>query len=395
MKISERAMGISPSLTLAITAKAKEMKKRGLNVIGFGAGEPDFDTPEHVKKTAIKSIEEGFTKYTPASGIVELKEAICNKLKKENNLNYTTDQILVSNGAKHSLFNAFLAILNPEDEVIVPAPYWVSYPELIKMAGGKPVFLETDEKNDFKIYPDDLKRCITSKTKAIVLNSPNNPTGSIYSYDELKKIAEIAVENKLFVISDEIYEKLVYDDSKHISIASLDDSIKEQTIVINGVSKAYSMTGWRIGYAAGPSNIIKAMSNIQSHSTSNPNSIAQRAAYTAISGSQTAVEKMVQEFEKRRNFMVDAINKIEGISCKKPQGAFYVMVNISDIKGKLLHGKKIEGSQDFASQLLDRAQVAVVPGIAFGADDYVRLSYATSMENIKEGIKRIESFLQE
>jgi aspartate aminotransferase len=394
MELSKRAQQISPSITLSITAKARELKDQGVDVISFGAGEPDFDTPKHIQDEGIRAIKEGFTRYTAASGINELKEAICTKLKKENDLEYDLGQIVISNGAKHSLYNAFLAIINPGDEVIIPVPYWVSYPELVKLADGIPVYINLKEDNDFKIDVDELRNKITSKTKAIILNYPNNPTGSIYNKAELTEIAEIAVQNNIYVISDEIYEKLIYDGNEHVSIASLGKEIKDLTILINGVSKAYSMTGWRIGYAAGNHKVIKAMSSIQSHSTSNPNSIAQKAAVAALTGDQEPIKNMVKEFSRRRDYMVDKLNSIRGITCNKPSGAFYVMANISKFFGSTVDGREITNSVEFAEVLLDKGEVAVIPGSAFGTDRFVRLSYATSMENIKRGLDKIEEFVK-
>lgn len=391
--LSKRALGISPSLTLEITDKAQKMKKEGIDIIGFGAGEPDFNTPENIQNAGIEAIKSGKTRYTAASGIPELKTAICEKLKRDNNLNYENSNILVSSGAKHSIFNAFYAILNPGDEVIIPVPYWVSYPEFVKVVGGIPVLVETQEENDFKYTKESLEKAINKNTKAIILNSPSNPTGTVYTKDELEMIAELAIKNDVFILSDEIYEKLVYDGEKHISIASLNEDIKKRTIVINGMSKAYAMTGWRIGYTAADESIIKVMSNIQSHTTSNASSIAQYASVEGLSGDQSIICEMIEEFDKRRTYMVDRINKINYLSCKKPKGAFYVMANITEAKGKVIKGKEIKDSLDFTSLLLEEAKVAVVPGIAFGDDNYVRLSYATSMENIKNGLDRIEEVL--
>lgn len=393
MKLSQKAMKISPSLTLAITAKAKKMKSEGVDVIGFGAGEPDFNTPKNIQEAAINAIEKGLTRYTAASGIIELKEAIVNKFKRDNNLNYNTSQIIISTGAKQCLANVFQAILNPGDEVLVGVPYWVSYPELIQLADGKPVFVHTEEKNSFKLTVKSLREATTERTKAIILNSPNNPTGTTYSKEELEEIANFAKEKDLLVISDEIYEKLLYGKDKHISIASLSEDSYNRTIVINGVSKAYAMTGWRIGYAAGNEEIIKLMSNIQSHTTSNPCSISQYASVEALNGSQEEVENMIKEFEKRRDFMVDRVNLVKNLSCVKPKGAFYIMVNISKVLGKELDGKIIKDSLTFSDLLLEKEKVAVVPGIAFGVDQFIRLSYATSMENIKNGLDRIEKFV--
>jgi aspartate aminotransferase len=391
--LSKKGLDISPSVTLEITAKAKEMRAKGIDVISFGAGEPDFNTPENIRKEAIRAIEEGLTRYTPASGIMELKKAVCDKFKRDNNLEYEPENIVISNGAKHSIFNALMAILNPGDEVIIGVPYWVSYPELVKIAGGNPVYINTVEENEFKFTVKDLERVKTNNTKAIILNSPNNPTGSIYSREELEEIAKWAVENKVFVISDEIYEKLVYDD-EHVSIASLNDDIKNLTIVINGMSKAYSMTGWRIGFLAANKEIAKVISNIQSHTTSNPCSISQYASVVGLNEDQSAVEEMRKQFKKRRDYMVEVINSIDGLSCRKPKGAFYIMVNIKELKGKVIKGVKINSSLDLAKVLLDEGKVAVIPGIGFGDDDYFRLSYATSMENIEEGLRRIKIVIE-
>ncbi|APC40900.1 pyridoxal phosphate-dependent aminotransferase [Clostridium estertheticum] len=393
MILSKKAGKISTSLTLDITAKAKKMKADGIDVIGFGAGEPDFNTPKNIREAAIKAINEGMTKYTAASGIIELKQAIIKKLKKDNSLNYITDQIIVSTGAKQCLANVFQAILNPGDEVIIGAPYWVSYPELVKLADGVPVFVETEESNKFKLTITNLNRAITSKSKAIILNSPNNPTGTVYSREELMNIAEFAKINNLIIISDEIYEKLLYAANDHISIASLSEDAYLRTIVINGLSKAYAMTGWRVGYAAGSKEIIALMSNIQSHTTSNPNSIAQYASVEALSGEQDDMHSMIEQFKIRRNYMVKRINSINNLSCIEPEGAFYVMVNISNIFNKLIDGKVIKDSISFSKLLLEKEKVAVIPGIAFGAENFIRLSYATSMENIKQGLDRIESFV--
>lgn len=391
--LSEKGLKISPSVTLEITAKAKSMKAKGIDVISFGAGEPDFNTPENIRKEGIRAIEEGFTKYTPASGINELKEAICKKFKEDNNLQYTSENIVISSGAKHSIYNALMAILNPGDEVIIGVPYWVSYPELIKLAGGNPVLLHTQEENDFKFTVEDLEKVKTDNTKAIILNSPSNPTGSIYYKDELEEIANWAVKNNIFVISDEIYEKLVYD-GEHISIASINENIKDLTIVINGMSKAYAMPGWRIGYLAAHKDIAKVISNIQSHTTSNPCSISQYASVVGLTGDQSAVYEMKEQFEKRRDYMVNTINSIKGLSCRKPKGAFYIMVNISKLKGATIKGNEISSSLDLARVLLDEGQVAVIPGIGFGDDNYIRLSYATSMENIEEGLRRIKKIIE-
>ncbi|MDB1939598.1 MULTISPECIES: pyridoxal phosphate-dependent aminotransferase [Clostridium] len=394
MDLSNKAMKINPSITLEITAKAKELKESGVDVVSFGAGEPDFNTPENIIEAAIKAMKDGKTKYTPTSGILDLRKSICDKFKKDNELNYDTDQIVVSTGAKQSLANTFLAILNEGDEVIIPTPYWVSYPELVKLAGGLPVFINTNKENDYKYSVKELRNLITSKTKAILVNSPNNPTGSIYTREELTEIAELAKEYDLIIISDEIYEKLIYDNEKHISIASISKDSYERTIVINGLSKAYAMTGWRIGYSASSKEIAKLMSSVQSHVTSNINSISQYAAIEALNGPQDSIKIMIKEFEKRRNYMIDRINKIHGLSIIRPKGAFYIMVCIENYFGKKINGEIINSSLDFSKSLLNEENVAVIPGIAFGLDNYIRLSYATSMEIIEEGLNRLEKYLR-
>lgn len=391
--ISKKYEKISPSITLAITAKAKAMIKEGKDVKSFGAGEPDFQTPEAIREEAKYVIDNKSIGYTSSSGIIELKNEICKKFKRDNNLDYKPENIVVSNGAKHSLFNTIQAILNEGDEVIIPAPYWVSYVELVKMAGGIPVILETKEENGFQIEIDELRKMVNENTKAIMINSPNNPTGAVYSDEVLKDIANLVLEKDLFLISDEIYEVLLYE-SKHKSIVSLDPRIKDQTIIINGVSKAYAMTGWRIGYLACNKDLAKTITNIQSHATSNPNTIAQYAAAKALTLDQEIIDDMVDTFGKRRDFMYETISKIDKLSCKKPKGAFYIMMNIEEIIGSKLNGVDINGSMDFANYLLDEALVAVVPGIGFGADQFVRLSYATDMDTIKEGLKRIEKAIK-
>jgi aspartate aminotransferase len=393
--ISDRAKRIKPSPTLAIDTKAKEMQAKGLDIINLGVGEPDFDTPEHIKESAIRALKEGFTKYTPVGGIDELKEAIIEKLEKDNGIKYKKENILVSCGAKHSLYNIAQSIFNPGDEVIIPAPYWVSYPDQVLLNDAVPVIVETFEEDDFMLRPEELKKRITSRSKAIILNSPSNPTGFIYDEKTLQEIAEIALSHGLYIISDEIYEKLIYDGHKHLSIALLGEEVKERTIIVNGLSKAYAMTGWRIGYAAGPTEIIKAMTNIQSQSTSNPTSIAQKAAVTALQGPQDCVEKMRSEFEKRRNYLVEELNKIPAISCKMPKGAFYVFLNIKEILSKKVGSFEINTSIDLSFYLLEKAQVAVIPGSAFGAEGYIRISYATSMKNLTKGIERIKKAIEE
>lgn len=389
--LSKKGKEISPSVTLAITAKANEMKKDGIDVVGFGAGEPDFNTPENIQNAAIRAMKEGHTKYTPVSGVVELKEAIVNKFKKENNLIYKPSQIIVSTGAKQCIANLFMAILNPGDEVLISTPYWVSYPELVKLADGVPVFVDCKKENDYKYSIDELEKKVSSKTKAIIISSPNNPTGSIYYEEELRDIAEFCKKHNLIILSDEIYEKLIYGHNKHISIASLNEDAYNRTVVINGVSKTYAMTGWRIGYAAGPGNVIKLMNNIQSHMTSNPNSIAQYAALEALTGEQESINSMVSEFEKRRNYMVERINSINGIECIKPKGAFYMFADINKVIGKKINGEEIKNSVDFCEKLLELYKVAVVPGAAFGLENHIRLSYAISMENIEKGLERISN----
>lgn len=393
MELSRKAKSIEASPTLAVDAMAKKMMGMGIDVVGFGVGEPDFDTPPHIITAAKVAMDEGFTRYTAASGIPKLKEAICDKLKKDNNLNYKAANIVVSNGAKHCLTNTFMAILNPGDEVIIPAPFWVSYPEMVKLADGIPVILYTTEENSFKMTPEQLGKAITSKTKAFILNSPSNPTGSVYSKEELEAIGKVAVEKDLFIISDEIYEELIYDNKKHTSIASFSEELKDRTIVINGLSKAFAMTGWRIGYSASNTQIADLMANIQSQATSNPNSIAQKAAVAALIGSKDCVYSMKSEFEKRRNYMFEKINSINGLSCIKPEGAFYVMMNVSQVFGKKYIDREIRNSYDFSELLLEKASVAAVAGGSFGADEFVRLSYATSMDNIGKGLKRIEEFV--
>jgi len=395
MILSQKNLSISESLTLAIDAKAKKMLLEGHNMVGFGAGEPDFPTPAFIVEAAKHALDQGLTRYTPSSGTLELRKAICNKLKRDNDITYTPDEVIVSNGAKHSLFNIFQAILNPGDEVLIPQPYWLSYPEMVKMADGIPLFIDTSEDNCFKVTVEELKRSITSKTKAMILNSPSNPNGCVYNREELTGIAELAVKHGFFIISDEIYEEMVYDDAQHISIASLNDEIKKLTLTVNGVSKAYAMTGWRIGYTAGPKDVIKVMSNIQSHSTSNPNSIAQHASAIALNAPKDELHARIKEFDKRRLYMVDRINSIPYLSCKLPKGAFYVMMNIREAIGKRYNDTTINCSLSFANALLDSKKVTVVPGIAFGADQYVRLSYAVSIEKIEKGLDRIQEFMEE
>lgn len=391
--LSQRIKEVSASPTLAISAKAKQMKKAGIDVIGFGAGEPDFDTPVHIKQAAINSINKGFTKYTPASGIDELKEAIVEKFQRDNGLIFDKTQIIVGCGAKHVLYNIFQAICNAGDEVIILKPYWVSYPEMIKLSGAVPVAVDTLEQDGFIPKPEKISSAVTSKTKVLVINSPNNPTGAVYPESILREIAAIAVKKDILVISDEVYEKMVYGDNKHISIASFNEEIKERTIVVNAVSKTYAMTGWRIGYAAGQKDIISVMGKIQSHSTSNPASISQMAALTALTGKQDEVKKMMDEFSRRRDYVVERCKKLGELSFSPPQGAFYAFINISSTFGKTVNGRTINNSVDFAESLLDEAEVAVVPGAAFGDDRYIRLTFATSPKEIAQGFDRIEKFL--
>ncbi len=388
--LSDRAKKIKPSPTLAMDAKAKAMKAQGLDVINFGVGEPDFDTPEHIKEAAIKAVKDGFTKYTPVGGIDELKEAISEKFRKDNNLSYEKDEIVVSCGAKHSLYNIAQAVYGHGDEVIVPSPYWVSYPDQVLLNDATPVFVKTYEEDSFMLKPDALAAKITPKTRALILNSPSNPTGLAYDKKTLEAIAEIALRNNIYIISDEIYEKLVYDGTEHISIAALGKEIKEKTIVVNGLSKSHAMTGWRIGYTAGPKDIIKAMTNIQSQSTSNPASISQKAAVAALTGPQDFISVMQTEFDKRRKFLVEGLNSVEGVSCITPNGAFYAFPNISKLYGRSVAERRINSSLDMAMYLLEDANVALVHGEAFGDDSYIRISYATSMENIKKGLDRIK-----
>jgi aspartate aminotransferase len=393
MQLSKKAGNINPSITLAITAKANELKSQGVDVVSFGAGEPDFNTPENIIQAAIKAMHDGKTKYTPAGGILELKQTICNKFKNDNNLEYKPSQITISTGAKQCLANAFMAILNPEDEVLIPVPYWVSYPELVKLADGVPVFVETSKENNYKYTISDLEKATTDKTKAILINSPNNPTGTIYHEEELLEIANFAKEHNLLIISDEIYEKLIYDGERHISIAALNEDAYERTIVINGVSKTYSMTGWRLGYVAASEKITKLMTSIQSHMTSNANTIAQYAAIEALNGPIEDLNNMIKEFENRRNFMIYKLEKLNEISIIKPSGAFYIMVNISAYLNTTFKEQIINNSVDFAKVLLEEEKVAVIPGAGFGVDNYIRLSYATSMDIIENGIDRISTFL--
>ncbi len=395
LTISEKCRNIHPSVTLAIDARAKQLRAMGLDVIGFGAGEPDFDTPRYIKSAARDALDAGMTKYTPVAGTVELRTEIQQKLLRDNGLDYELADIIVSSGAKQCLFNALSAILDPGDEVLLPSPCWVSYPEMVRMAGGVPVMVKGDEANGFLVDADALRPHVTERTKALILNSPNNPSGSVCSRALLEGIAALAVEKQFYVISDEIYEKLIYDGEAHVSIASLGDEIRAQTIVVNGVSKSYAMTGWRIGYAAGPKAVIRAMTAFQSHSTSNPNSIAQHAAAVALTNGEKFMHDSLVEFDARRRLMHQLISEIPGLSAALPKGAFYMMLNISALIGKSLNGRAIRGSDDFAEMLLESQKVAVVPARAFGDDRYVRLSYATSRDKITLGLARIAEFVKE
>jgi len=383
MEISERAAQLTPSLTLSIDSKAKAMKAEGIDVCGFGAGEPDFDTPEHIKRAAIEALEAGFTKYTPNAGIPELRQAIADKFTADNGLNYRAGQIVVSNGAKHACYNAILATCQPGDEVVIPAPYWVSYPDMVRLVGAEPVIVPTSERNAWKMRPEDFENAMTPRTKMLIMNSPGNPTGSVYTREELEAIVSVAAEEDIYVLSDEIYEKLVYDDAKHVSIASLSKEAYDLTITVNGFSKSYAMTGWRLGYLAAPDAVIRAVDSIQSHTSSNPSSFSQYGALAALKGDQQPLSDMREEFDMRRNYMFDRLSKISNITAVKPQGAFYILVNISQLGLT---------SQNFADRLLSKANVAVVPGAAFGDDRTIRFSYATSLDVIKKGLDRFQDF---
>jgi len=392
--LSDRVKSIKPSITLAITAKAKAMKAEGIDLIGFGAGEPDFDTPGNIKQVAIDSINAGFTKYTAVGGTDELKKAVIHRIKEDCGIEYKLENILISCGGKHSIYNLFQAVINPGDEVIIPAPYWVSYPDMVLLAGGKPVIVDCTEEQGFKMTAGQLESALTDRTKLVIVNSPSNPTGAAYSEDELRAIAEVAVKNNILILSDEIYNRMTYGGFKATSMASLAEEVKALTMLTNGVSKTYSMPGWRIGYMAGDADIIKAMTKIQGQSTSNPASISQAASVEALNGDQSAVTEMAAEFEKRKEYIVERLNNIEGVRCLDPQGAFYVFPNVSAYFGKSYSGGKIEDSAGLTTYLLEVAKVAVVPGGAFGADEHIRLSYATSMGNIKKGLDRIEEALK-
>ena len=393
LSLSQRGEKVAPSSTLAITAKINSMQAEGIDIVKFAAGEPDFDTPEYIKDAAIESLRNGFTKYTPVPGITELREAIVEKFKRDNDLVFSPSQIIVSCGAKHSIYNILQAICNPGDEVVFAAPYWVSYPEIVKLADATPVIVETTADENFCMMPEQIESVVSDRTKAVIISSPGNPTGTVYDAPTLAQIAELALKRQFYVISDEIYEALLYDNLKHQSIASLDEAVQEITFVVNGVSKAYSMTGWRIGYTAGPEKAIQAMSRIQSHSTSNPTSIAQIGALAALAESQEAVEEMRQAFEERRNVICQRFDEIAGVTYAKPQGAFYIFPDVSEHYGRRIHGKTINGSLDMTAYLLDNAKVGVIPGSASGADNHLRLSFATSLAEINSGMDRIKEAL--
>jgi aspartate aminotransferase len=390
MILSPAVLNVKPSITLAVTARANAMKARGIDIIPLSAGEPDFETPKHIADAAVEAIRAGFTKYTPSAGIPELKRAICDKFRRDNGLAYEPSQIIVNSGAKHSDFLIMFAMLRPGDEVIVPSPYWVSYPEMATLAGGRTVVIEGARENNLKITPEQLRRAVTPRTRLLVLNSPSNPTGMVYSERELRELAEVIVENDIYVLSDEIYEKLVYDGVRHVSIGALSKEIFARTITVNGVSKAYSMTGWRIGYTAGPEELIRAMDAVQSQETSNPVSISQKAALAALTGPEDLVEIMVREYDRRRRYVVERLNAMEGVSCLMPQGAFYVFPDVSALYGRRFKGTEISGSAAFSDYMLDEWKIAIIPGAGFGTDGYVRLSYAISMPDLERALDRFE-----
>jgi len=395
MKISERAQAVPPSATLAVSARAKQLKAQGVDVISFGAGEPDFDTPDYIKDAAIKAMKAGKTKYTAAAGVPELRAAIAEKLKRENSLNYTAEQVIVNIGAKHSVYVAMQAVLDRGDEVILQTPYWVTYTETIKLAGAVPKIIQTDSSTGYKITPEQLKQAITEKTTMLVVNSPNNPGGFTYTPDELAKLAKVLERTTVYVLSDEIYEKLIYGDTKFVSFASLSEDAYNRTLTINGFSKTFAMTGWRMGYTAGPLEVIKAMGHLQSHMTSNPVHFAQDAAIVALGDDGSIVEKMRLEFEKRGKCMAERLNAIDGVTCNEPTGAFYCFPDVSNHYGRTISGVKIGGSMDFAKALLEHANVALVPGLPFGCDGNVRLSFACSLEQITKGLDRLEKWLSQ
>ncbi|MBQ8262268.1 MAG: pyridoxal phosphate-dependent aminotransferase [Lachnospiraceae bacterium] len=393
LTLSKKSEQVKPSSTLAITAKAKEMKSQGIDVVGFGAGEPDFNTPQNICDAAIKAIGDGFTKYTPASGTNELKEAVCKKFKEFNGLDYAPNQIVISNGGKHSLTNVFDALLNPGDEVIIPAPYWLSYPEMVKLSDGVPVIITGSKEQNYKVSAAQIEAAVTDKTKALVLNTPSNPTGMVYTREELEAIAEVAVRKDFYVVADEMYEHLIYGDDKHVSIASLNEEIYKRTITCSGLSKSYSMTGWRVGYTGASVEITKRMSAMQSHATSNPNSIAQKAALEALVGPQDAIAVMRKEFDARRKYSFERVRNMPHVDCIEPKGAFYVFVDVSKVQDMKYKGEKVESAAKMADILLNEFNVAVIPCADFGFADHIRLSYAISMEQIEKGLNRIEDFL--
>ncbi len=390
MVLADRMKTLAPSPTLAMQAKAKAMRAQGINVISFGAGEPDFDTPQRIKDAAIRALQAGQTKYTEVGGVPELRAAVCQKLKRDGGLDYAPDEVTVSCGAKHTLFNIFMALLNAGDEVLIPSPFWVSYPEQVRLLGATPVAVVTPEATGFDLDPAELRRAVTPRTKMIILDSPGNPTGAVFSARALAEVAELALERNLWVVSDECYEVLTYE-GRHVSIASLSPEIKARTIVVNTCSKAYAMTGWRIGYAAGPKPVIKAMTDVQSQVTSNPTSIAQWAAVEALAGPQDEVAKMAGEFDRRRRVIIDGLNAIPGVSCVMPKGAFYAFPNISGLIGKRSKHGVLRGSADVSAFLLDEARIATVAGVDFGSDAHIRLSYATGLETIREGLSRMDA----
>ena len=391
--LSTLAEAVHASSTMAIDSMYKNMKAQGIDVVGFGAGEPDFPTPDNIKEACIRALAENKTKDTAASGIIELKKAVCQRMKADCGVDYTPSQVLIASGAKHIVYLTVRALVNPGDEVVIPAPYWVSYSEIVRMCGGIPVIAQTREEDEFKLTPQELDEAITDNTKCVLFNSPSNPTGMMYTREELRALADVCIARDVYIIADEIYYKLVYDGREFVSVAALGEDVKERTILINGVSKSYAMTGWRIGYSLAPEHITKVMSNYVSHSTAAPSTLSQWAAVEALTGPQDTVETMRQAFEERRNYMVDRVNAMELVSCLKPEGAFYIMMNIRKVFGKKCGDVVIDSCDTFASQLLEKGLVAVVPGSGFDAPDYVRWSYATSLENIKEGMDRLEKFL--
>lgn len=392
--ISDRIKNMNPSATVALTSKIAELQRKGVEIITFNVGEPDFNTPSNIRNKAKEGLDLGLTKYTPAPGTIELREEIVKKLHRDNNLKYKYDEIIVSNGAKQSLINTLFTLCNKGDEVIIPSPFWVSYIEMVKLAGGVPIIVEMDEEDNFDLNVEKIKKHLTNKTKCIMINTPNNPTGAVYSREKLEEIGKLAVDNDIYIIADDIYEKLIYDGEKHISISSLSDEIKNRTILINGVSKAYAMTGWRIGYAAGPKEIVRAMTALQGHMTSGPNTNAQYAAVEALKNSEESIENMVKEFDKRRKYLIERLNSMNGIRCNTPKGAFYAMPNVEYFFGKKYGDRLINNSTDLADYLLDEGKVAIVPGTAFGIDNNIRIAYSNSIENIEKGMDMMEKALE-